>query len=156
MPGRLRARLELSIRSSRAACYCGSGFLVLCLLQAWQLQRRGALLASAMVMLGAFAMGWGGWTLLRTSAGTHRKLCLYPDGRARFLACGDPEELRLAPCSLWLGSHVLLVFRGAGGRRLRLLLGPGMLSSRDYAALRRWLRRAPGTQGPGAAGTALD
>lgn len=129
---------------------------MLCLLQAWRLQRHGAMLPSAMILLGAAAMGWGGWLLLRSAAPAHRKLCLYPDGSARMPGEGAAQELRLAPCSLWLGSHVLLVFRGSGRRRLRVLLGPGMLSAGDYAALRRWLQRAPAREGPGARGTALD
>lgn len=142
-PGRLRDPVELSIRPSRHAQHAGSGFLALCLLHAWQMQHHGAMLPSAMVILGAATMGWGGWRLLRTTAATSLKLCLYPDGRAGMPGDGLAEGLRLAPCSLWLGGHVLLVLRGTGRRRL-LLLGPGMLSAGDYAALRRWLHRAPG------------
>lgn len=155
-PGRLRARIELTIRPSRAGWYVGLAFLLLCAVHAWQLQRRGALLPSAMVLLGAAATGWGGWQLLRGTGLASRTLWLYPDGRVGFPAEDAPEELRLAPHSLVLGSHVVLVFRGTGRRQFRLLLGPENLSASDRAALWRWLRRAPGMQGPGGAGTALD
>jgi hypothetical protein len=147
-PGRQdRACLELSIRASRSAAFAGSATLLVCALQAWLLQRQGALLPSAMVALGGALLGWGLWQLL--GSGVPRKMRLYPDGRALFFAEGNIEETWLAPGSLRLGTHVLLVFRRPG-RRLRLLLGPGIVSADAYAALGRWLQRAPRGEGSGA------
>jgi hypothetical protein len=121
--------------------------LFLCALQAWLLLRHGALLPSAMVTLGGILKGWGLWQV-RGSA-VPRQLRLFPDGRALLLSSGNTEEAWLAPCSLRLGTLFLLVFQGPG-RRLRLLLWPGILSAEAYAALGRWLQRAPSGEGPGA------
>jgi hypothetical protein len=89
-------------------------------------------------------MAWGLWEL---RAGTLRRLCLRPDGRALLRTRGGTEQARVAACSLRIAGYVLLVLRREGGRPRRLLLGPGMLSSHDVAALGRWAQRAAGGEG---------
>ncbi len=138
------ACVELWIRPSRRPLHAGVGFLLAGLVQAGWQHHDGALLSAAGVMLGVVAIGWGLWRLLRRSGGLPWKLRLFADGRAMFHAGGVEVEAWLAPCSLRLGRYALLVFHGRERRRLRLLLGPGILSAEDHAALGRWLQRAPG------------
>jgi hypothetical protein len=127
-----------------------------CALRALELCLQGALLPAAVVTLGGGALTWGLWLQLRQVVAVCARLRLYPDGRVLFSARQAVVEARVASCSLRLGSHVLLVLHTDGQRPLRLLLGPQILSAQDCAALGRWLKRVPGTEGPGARATALD
>jgi hypothetical protein len=141
--------VEISIRICRWTGFSGAGFLLPCLAQAGYLQQRGALLPAAGVALGGALVAWGLWRL-RDGGCASRRLQLHARGRVVLLAEKGREEGWLAPCSLWLGSHVVLVLRRPGQRPLRLVLGPGHLSAQDHAALSRWLRRPPGGRGTGA------
>jgi hypothetical protein len=141
--------VEVSILPCRWAGPISGGFLLLCLAHGWQLQRHGALLPAAGVVLGGAAVAWGLWRL-REGGSAPCRLQLHDGGRVVLLAGNRTEEAWIRPCSLWFGSHFVLVLRRPGIGSLRLLLGPGILSAQDHAALSRWLRRAHGGQGTGA------
>lgn len=126
-----------------------AGILLPTVLLSWQLQQQGALLSSALAAFGGAAMASGLWRLLGAAGGRVRCLQLCPDGQVLLYVGPAAQPAWLEPCSLRIGSHLLLVFRTTGRRRLRLLLGPGNLSADDLAALRRWLQRAPGRDGTG-------
>jgi hypothetical protein len=100
-------------------------------------------------------MAWGLWQLHRSGCARPLQLFLLPDGRVVLHADDTRIEARPRPCSLRLGRHVLLVLHARDGRHLRLLLGPGILSASDVAALGRWLGDA-GQWGNGPQGTAVD
>jgi hypothetical protein len=109
-----------------------------------------------MVLLGVAAIALGLRQLLRGAGALPRRLRLFADGRAMFHADGVDVGAAPAPCSLRLGPYTLLVFHVSTGRRMRLLLGPQILSAQDRAALGRWLQRAPGGEETQGRGTALD
>ena len=142
--------IDLSFNPSRIPLYASAVFLLAGLVHAGWLLHRGAPLPAAMVLLGVGAIARGLWRLLRYTVAAPRRLRLSADGRARFHADGVDVEARPAPCSLRLGGYTLLVFHARTGRRVRLLLGPGILSAEDRAALGRWLRRASGREETGA------
>lgn len=146
---RHHATLELSIRPACTVLVAGGVLLLLCSLLAWDLQHRGALWAAAFVALGGGAQAWGLWSLQRNGVGRIRRLHLLSTGGVLLVTPHHSEEARLAPCSLRIGSHVLLLFRGPPAP-VRLLLGPENLSAGDYAALGRWLQRMAGGQGTAA------
>jgi hypothetical protein len=91
------------------------------------------------------------------SAGQSRMPCrlqLHADGECfAFDRAGDRHRVILLPSTVVLGSHVLLVWRCAQGRR-SVLLGPDNVEAGQLAALRRRLSRAAVTVGAGS-GTAL-
>jgi hypothetical protein len=142
--------LEIRIRPSRKAACIGVVFLLSCCLQVLRLLHDEAVLSAAMAGVGSAAIAWGLWLQLRWVVGPPRELRLYPDGRVEFASGRAVREAWIAPCSLRLGDHVVLVLRSAGKPSLRLLLGPGILSAADCAALGRWLARVPGREGTGA------
>lgn len=148
--------IELSIHPSGIPLCAAAVFLLAGLVHAGWLQYRGAPLPAAMVLLGVGAIARGLWPLLRNVGAAPRRLRLFTDGRATFHVGGVDLEARPAPCSLRLGRYTLMVFHAREGRRLRLLLGPEILSAQDRAALGRWLHRASGGEETGDEGTALD
>lgn len=119
------------------------------------LLRAGSMLPAAVVLLGAGGFAWGLRQLLPTAPAAPAKLLLRPEGWMVLHANGTTVAVYPAPCSLRLGRYILLLLHDPAGRRLRLLLGPGILSASDLAALARWLAGA-GRRGNGAGGTAVD
>jgi len=75
------------------------------------------------------------------------RLLVRADGRCfLFGPAGDCEEATLQSGSMFLGSHVLLVWSGAAGG-YRMVLGPDNLAGGQLAALRRRLSRAAAGSG---------
>lgn len=135
--------LELPLLPSSRLRMAGRACLLVVVLYALELWLTGHRLAAPAVLLAAAAGA------RRRSAGSdHGHLVLLADGRL-FLRRGQAmEEVRLAPASLRLGPHLLLVLRGER-RTVRVLLGPDNLPPDLLAACQRRLpRSAP-------AGTAL-
>jgi hypothetical protein len=97
--------------------------------------------------IGAFALGL--WQLYHGAGAMPATLILRSDGWIVVQSKDTRVEVFPRPCSLRLGRHVLLALRARDGRQLRLLLGPGMLSASDLAALTRWLQRAPRSEETG-------
>lgn len=76
--------------------------------------------------------------------GQPRRLVVTADGRLFLhLHGGAVEQADLAPSSLRLGRHLLLVLH-CGKYRYRLLLGPDNLDGPDLSALQRRLPRGQG------------
>lgn len=141
--------VEISVRSSRVPLQVGCVVLAGGFAQACGLQYRGSLLPAAVVLFGVGAFAWGLWQLHHGGGVLPVTLVLQADGWILLRGKGIEVEAFPRPCSLRLGSHVLLALRARDGRRLRLLLGPGILSAGDLAALVRWLQRAPASEETG-------
>jgi hypothetical protein len=124
-------------------------FLAGAIAHACWLQYRGSPLPAAVVLVGIGTFAWGLGQLHHGAGSMPVKLALLSDGRIVLHAKSSQVVACPRPCSLRLGRHVLLVLQARGGRRLRLLLGPGILSASDLAALARWLQQAPGSNGTG-------
>lgn len=116
-------------------------------LQAILLLRQGALSSALLVLAGAIGLGWGCRQLQPGSGAMPLRLRLHANGRVTLLAGSTAREAAVAPGSLRVGAYALLVLRAPGRRPIRLLLGPGILSAPDLAALGRWLPRATGGGG---------
>jgi hypothetical protein len=117
--------------------------------QACWLQYRGSTLPAAVVLFGIGALAWGLWQLHHCAGAMPVTLALQPDGWIVLHSKGTRVEAFPRPCSLRLGRHVLLALHARDGRRLRLLLGPGILSASDLAVLVRWLQRPPASEETG-------
>lgn len=146
---------DLAIRPRRQVKIAAICLPLAAALHALLLMHEGALLSAALVLVGAIGLGWGFRQLLRESGAPCSRLRLHSDGRVTLFSGNAVHEARLAPCSLRLGAYVLLVLRSPGRRPLRLLLGPGILSAPDLAALGRWLPQATGGEGT-AGGSGVD
>ncbi len=138
------ADLELPLLPSPRLRIAIRMMLLMSLLYALELWLSGHRLAApAMLLLAASCA-----RRRRPTSDGPRTLVLATDGRL-FLRHGQAmEQVQLAPASLRLGSHLLLVLR-AGRRTVRGLLGPDNLPPELLAACQRRLPRSAST------GTAL-